>query len=248
MGFAVSSFCVFLCVHPVCLCVSTCVFHSMCLCECGSLVVSLGALFEAVKGLWTSFLFNWGCPLSCWTLGYTIWWNAHSSPWEALILDLFSRSRSNCKETLNIESCVGRTWAAHQSCLATIPETQGLLKSHTPNSEQWVTPVSGEGKTPALHQGLFFELEDVVTQHLCPVFITGRLAQSFSSISSGSSFPVLELCVTLPGMDSLLLFSWLVLIRKMSVWLCFHRHTCLEIMSVMLCCAVVFSDLLVCLE
>lgn len=51
--------------------------------------------------------------------------------------------------------------------------------------------MSREGKTPALHQGLFFELEDTATQHLCPVFITGRLLQSSSSLSSGFPFPVL---------------------------------------------------------
>ena len=56
------------------------------------------------------------------------------------------------------------------------------------------TPVSGEGKTPALNQGLFFELEEAATRHLCPVFLTGRLVRS-SSLSSGSPLPVLGPCL-----------------------------------------------------
>lgn len=96
--------------------------------------------------------------------------------------------------------------------------------------------MSLEGETLPLHQGLFFELEDTVTQHLCPVFITGRLVQSSSCLSCGSPRPVLEFFMTLLGMDPPLpLFSLLVPIRKMSVWLCFHRHTHLEMMGFMLC-------------
>lgn len=86
------------------------------------------------------------------------------------------------------------------------------------------SPVMSQ-KAPTIHHGVFFPSDGALTDlHLCPVSITGRrLAQGSAEARAPLSRPGMVLAWSWGERSSIhSVFSWLFLMRTMSVCSCFH--------------------------